>query len=130
MLSHFGIVFMRLLGHLPLTWLRAFGVVLGLLLYVLVVPRRQVVHTNLRLCFPQQSSRSSIRRTAMWTFVHFTQAWLDRAWLWHGSHPKLIRRRLTLSGAVNELHGNAPTVIFAPHFVGLDARFGPHPDRG
>ncbi|MBK7051818.1 MAG: lipid A biosynthesis acyltransferase [Rhodoferax sp.] len=119
MLSHLGIAFMRLLGYLPLTWLRAIGVVLGLLLYVLVVPRRRVVHTNLRLCFPQQSS-TSIRRTAIGTFVRFTQAWLDRAWLWHGS-PELIRRRVTLTGAVNELHGNAPTVMFAPHFVGLDS---------
>jgi KDO2-lipid IV(A) lauroyltransferase len=26
-----------------------------------------------------------------------------------------------LTGALDELHGDAPTVIFAPHFVGLDA---------
>jgi KDO2-lipid IV(A) lauroyltransferase len=119
MLSRFGIVFMRFLAHLPLAWLRAFGVVLGLLLYMLVAPRRQVVHTNLRLCFPDQST-GQIRRTAMWTFIHFTQAWLDRGWLWHGA-PETVHRRLTLSGAMGELEGNTPTVIFSPHFVGLDA---------
>jgi len=54
------------------------------------------------------------------TFVHFAQAWLDRGWLWHGA-PDVVRQRLTLTGAVSELQGLAPVVIFAPHFVGLDA---------
>jgi KDO2-lipid IV(A) lauroyltransferase len=53
-------------------------------------------------------------------FVSVAQAWLDRSWLWHGK-PERTRRRLTLAGAVEELEGLAPTVIFAPHFVGMDA---------
>jgi KDO2-lipid IV(A) lauroyltransferase len=32
-----------------------------------------------------------------------------------------VARRITLTGAVEELQGTAPTVIFLPHFVGLDA---------
>ena len=54
------------------------------------------------------------------TFVYFAQAWLDRGWLWHGGID-LLERRLRLRGAVHELQGDTPTVIFAPHFVGLDA---------
>lgn len=119
MLSRLGIVVMHLLGRLPLAWVRALGCVLGWVLYVLAVPRRRVALTNLRLCFPDQSARQ-IRALTIRTFVHFAQAWLDRGWLWHGS-PAVVRRRLTVSGAVHELQGNEPTVIFAPHFVGLDA---------
>ncbi len=119
MLSRLGIRLMRLLGRLPLAWVRALGCFFGCVLYGLAAPRRRVAWTNLRLCFPQRST-PQIRVLAVRTFIHFAQAWLDRGWLWHGS-PEMVRRRLTLSGAVNELMGSDPTVIFAPHFVGLDA---------
>jgi KDO2-lipid IV(A) lauroyltransferase len=45
---------------------------------------------------------------------------LDRAWLWHGA-PAVVRQRLALMGDVEQFAGTAPLVIFAPHFVGLDA---------
>lgn len=117
--SKFGVLVMHGLAHLPLAWVRALGGLLGCVLYLLAVVRRRVALTNLRLCFPEWSGQQ-IRSVALRTFVHFAQAWLDRGWLWHGS-PDLVRRRLTLSGAVDELRGEQPTVIFAPHFVGLDA---------
>ena len=119
MLSKFGIQVMRVLGRLPLDWLRALGLLLGCVLYVLIVPRRRVATTNLRLCFPALSKRQ-IRSLVLRTFVHFAQAWLDRGWLWHGA-AALVRARLHLTGAVDALQGDAPVVIFAPHFVGLDA---------
>ncbi len=119
MMSRLVIVLMRWLGHLPLAWLRALGVMLGWILYALVAPRRRVVRTNLRLCFSHLST-PQLRALSRRVFVRFAQAWLDRGWLWHGS-PDLVRQRLRLTGAVNALAGSDPTVIFAPHFVGLDA---------
>jgi KDO2-lipid IV(A) lauroyltransferase len=119
MLSRLGIGVMHVLARLPLAWVRALGCVLGWLLYALVVPRRRVAMTNLRLCFPDQSA-AQIRTLTRRTFVHFAQAWLDRGWLWHGS-PEVVRRRLSLCGAVGELQGSERLLIFAPHFVGLDA---------
>ncbi|MGE0330481.1 MAG: lipid A biosynthesis acyltransferase [Ramlibacter sp.] len=119
MTSHLGVAFMRLLGRLPLGWVRALGRVLGWALYAVVVPRRRVVRANLALCFPQWSEAQR-RALVPRVFVHFAQAWLDRGWLWHGS-ADVTRQRLVLTGAVDALDGNAPTVIFAPHFVGLDA---------
>jgi KDO2-lipid IV(A) lauroyltransferase len=110
---------MHLMGRMPLPWLRAMGCLLGYVLYVLVVARRRVAQTNLRMCFPDQSARQ-IRALTVRIFVHFAQAWLDRGWLWHGS-PEVVRRRLRLTGSVDEFLGNEPVVIFAPHFVGLDA---------
>ncbi len=119
MLSRAGIGFMRLLAYLPLPWIRGVGRILGWLLFALAVSRRRVVQVNLRLCFPDLPRQES-RAMAVQTFVHFAQAWLDRGWLWHGS-ASMLRRRLRLRGAVQELQGEQPTVIFAPHFVGLDA---------
>ena len=119
MISKFGIRLMRVLGRLPLAWLRALGLLLGWVLYLLIGSRRRVATTNLRLCFPALSARQ-VRSLVLRTFVHFAQAWLDRGWLWHGA-PELVRARLQLTGAVDALQGDAPVVVFAPHFVGLDA---------
>ena len=109
----------RATAVLPLSWVRALGALLGRVLYALVASRRRVVLTNLRLCFPQWSE-AQVRSCARQTFVCFAQAWLDRGWLWHGA-PDRVRARLRLTGAVQELDGDTPTVIFAPHFMGLDA---------
>ncbi len=114
-----GIVMMQVLATLPLSWTRALGTALGRVLYVLVESRRRVVQTNLSLCFPERSEADR-RQLAKQTFICFAQAFLDRAWLWHA--PKeWVQRRVRLTGAVHELAGTGPTVIFLPHFVGLDA---------
>ncbi|NNU44220.1 lipid A biosynthesis acyltransferase [Ramlibacter sp. B156] len=119
MISHLGILFMRAIAPLPLPWLRALGYVLGLVLYALVWSRRKVVDVNLRLCFPHWSDAQR-RKVARDTFVHVAQSFVDRAWLWHAD-PEVVRRRVVLTGAVRELAGNDATIVFAPHFVGLDA---------
>lgn len=119
MLTRIALALVRLLGRLPLPWVRALGALLGWVLYAVAASRRRVVWINLGLCFPHWS-RSEIRRCALQTFVYFSQAWLDRGWLWHAK-PATVRTRLSLRGAVQELAGDAPTVLFAPHFVGLDA---------
>lgn len=118
-MSRLGILFMRLLAHLPLPWIRAIGWLLGWFLYVVIFPRRHVVKVNLALCFPQWTPRQRAALVPR-VFVSVAQAWLDRSWLWHGSS-QLARRRLTLTGALQELEGEQPTILFAPHFVGMDA---------
>lgn len=117
--TRFILYLMRGLTHLPLTWVRAMGCLLGWLLYGLVVARRRAVQVNLHLCFPELTPMQ-VRDLSRRVFVRFSQAWLDRGWLWHGE-PAQVRARLKLSGAVDELLGDDPVVIFAPHFVGLDA---------
>ena len=114
-----GLLLMRLLAQLPLPCVRALGSLLGHALHALAGRRRRIARTNWTVCFPQMPSaqrNKAVRRH----FVCFAQAWLDRSWLWHGS-AETIRRRLRLNGAVEAFHGQTPTVIFAPHFVGLDA---------
>jgi len=119
MLTRFVLLLLRLSAALPLPWLRAIGRLLGWLLYHLVASRRHVVLTNLTCCFPELTPGDRQRLTRQ-VFVRFAQAWLDRGWLWHGKEPE-VRARLHLIGRVDELFGDKPTVLFAPHFVGLDA---------
>ena len=119
MLTRLGVFFMRVIAGLPLTWIRATGAALGWVLYVFAVPRRRVTNTNLILCFPQLG-KTQRRALALHAFVYFAQAWLDRSWLWHGD-PQQTRKRLRLTGAPDQLDGNQPVVLFAPHFVGMDA---------
>ena len=118
-MSQLGILFMRLLAHLPLAWIRAVGWVLGWVLYCVVVPRRHVVQTNLAMCFPHWTPRER-RALVPRIFVRIAQSWLDRSWIWHGA-PEVTRQRLKLTGALDELEGLQPTVLFVPHFVGMDA---------
>lgn len=110
---------MRLLAHVPLPLVRALGWVFGRTLHAVAGRRRRIARTNWALCFPDQPEaqrHAAVRQH----FVHFAQAWLDRSWLWHGA-PETVRRRLRLTGRVEQLAGDTPTVLFAPHFVGLDA---------
>ncbi len=118
-MAHPGVLFMRWIARLPLGWVRALGTLVGWVLYVLAVPRRRVVMRNLALCFPQHTLAQR-RRWALECFVYFAQAWFDRSWLWNGP-VDVLRGRLRIVGAVQELQGQEPTVIFAPHFFGLDA---------
>ena len=119
MLSQLGIVLMRLLAYLPLSWLRAIGWLFGWVLFCVVGSRRRVVRINLDQCFPHWTAAQRAALVPR-VFVRFAQAWLDRSWLWHG-RPAVTRERLRLTGALGEFEGQQPVVIFAPHFVGMDA---------
>ncbi len=121
MMGRMGVWFMRLLAHLPLPLplLRGLGWLIGRVLFVLAAPRRRVALRNLALCFPQ-ATPAQRRAWARETFVVFCQTWLDRSWLWAAPR-EVVLQRVQLQGAVHELDGDTPTIIFAPHFLGMDA---------
>ncbi|QKV54306.1 lysophospholipid acyltransferase family protein [Comamonas antarctica] len=119
MSARFGIWLMAMLGRLPLRWLRALGWLLGRLLFVVAVPRRRIALRNLELCFPDLSPERR-KALAQQNFVVFCQAWLDRGWLWSAPE-SVVRSRVKLEGALHELDGNTPIIVFAPHFYGMDA---------
>nr|WP_291009012.1 lipid A biosynthesis acyltransferase [Hydrogenophaga sp.] len=110
---------MRALANLPLPWVRGLGWLLGQCLHLVAARRRRIARTNWALCFPASSERDT-RRAVRRHFVLFAQAWMDRSWLWE-ARPELVRRRVHLTGKLAALAGTAPTVLFAPHFVGMDA---------
>jgi Kdo2-lipid IVA lauroyltransferase/acyltransferase len=119
MLTRLLLTLLAWTGRWPLPLVRAVGVVLGGLLWLVVPSRRRVVRTNLALCFPRLAPRER-RWLTFQVFVRFAQAWLDRGWLWHGPEARL-RSQIHLTGDLKALTDEGPVVIFAPHFVGLDA---------
>ena len=118
-MSHPGIGLMRALARLPLPWLRALGGVLGRLLFALARRRRHIALVNLRLAFPEwrEDERIAVARRS---FIAFAQAFIDRAWVWHAPDA-VVRQRIRLTGAVDELRRPEAAVLFAPHFYGMDA---------
>jgi KDO2-lipid IV(A) lauroyltransferase len=119
MTGRLGVWFMRVLARLPLPVLRGMGWLIGRILFVLAGPRRRVALRNLALCYPDASEQQR-RAWAQETFVVFCQSWLDRSWLWFAPRD-VVLERVTLRGALDELEGDTPTIIFAPHFYGMDA---------
>lgn len=110
---------LRLLARWPLSVFRGLGVWMAACLWLCAVRRRRVVERNLALCFPQASARQRARWT--WeTFRYFSQAFVDRVWLWHAP-PEVVRQRVQLHDPHGVLAPHSPVVCFAPHFVGLDA---------
>jgi len=119
MTGRLGVWFMRVLARLPLPVLRGMGWLIGSILFVLAAPRRRVALRNLALCYPD-ASEAQRRVWARETFVRFSQSWLDRSWLWFAPRD-VVLQRVKLTGALQELEGDTPTIIFAPHFYGMDA---------
>jgi KDO2-lipid IV(A) lauroyltransferase len=119
-ISHLGVAFMRVLAWCPLPLLRGLGWYLGRLLHAVARRRVRIARINWGLCFPQQSP-AEVARAVRQHFVYFAQAWLDRSWLWHAS-PQVLTKRLICRGDVDGFtQSKQAQVLFAPHFVGLDA---------
>ena len=113
------IAVMRLFARLPLSWVRTLGTGLGWLLWHLARQRRHIVRVNLRCSLPEltEAQREVL---AYRHFLAFGQSVLDRSWLWDA--PEAVARgRLRYVGDLAALTEPGPLVIFAPHFVGLDA---------
>lgn len=115
-----GLSLVRRLSRRPLPVLRRWGGLAGVLVYWLVARRRRIAHINLRLCFPDlsETERSLIVREH---FRCFMRSVFDRFILWHQPAER-IRRFVRLEGEEHLARiGNAPMILLAPHFVGLDA---------
>ena len=120
LLSYILVGFLWLLHWLPLPVLRALGGGLGRLFYRFAHERRNVVLTNLRLCFPE---RSEAEREAMARqhFIVFAKAFLDRTLGWWASKERL-QRLIRIQGVDNLTDPEGrPIILLSPHFVGLDA---------
>lgn len=120
MFTRFALFLMWLLHWLPYPFLRGTGNGLGLLLYPLVKRRRRIAETNLRLCFPELSEAER-NRLVRRHFMAFGRSFVDRSLLWWASPARLKRLiRLRNPERLQDPAGR-PTILLAPHFVGLDA---------
>jgi Kdo2-lipid IVA lauroyltransferase/acyltransferase len=120
LLSYILVGFLWLLHWLPLPILRALGGGLGRLFYVFAHERRNVVLTNLRLCFPERSDAERVEM-ARQHFIVFAKAFLDRTLGWWASKERL-QRLIRIQGVENlsDPEGR-PIILLSPHFIGLDA---------
>lgn len=111
---------MWLLHWLPMPLLAASGRGLGWLLYHLIRERRRITLTNLGLCFPQLSAaeKSALARRH---FAYFGRNMLELGLWWWASAVRIRRLvKVTHGERLAAYHGR-PVILFAPHFVGLDA---------
>ena len=115
-----GLALIWLLHFLPLNTLARVGTGLGAVLYALARARREVVLTNLRLCFPEldEPRRRDLARAH---FRAFARSLLEHGILWWGSKSD-IQRLVRLEG-LEHWRGisDRPVILLAPHFIGLDA---------
>ena len=110
---------MQALSFLPLRVLRWLGWLSGHVFYLVSARRRNVVLTNLRLCF-KDLNEHQLRALAKAHFVLLGQSLWDRAWLWHATESEL-EKRIQFTGDFSIFEDTTPLIVLAPHFVGLDA---------
>jgi len=115
-----------LVSFLPFKAQRGLGKWLGAGLYHLAAPRRFVVEKNLELCFPS-TARSYRRQLAKQFFRNVGVAFIDLFWLWRVNAETLLRRieikniDIFLRAKSLRLSEGKSIIVFAPHFLGLDA---------
>lgn len=119
-MTRLALLLMWLLHWLPLPLLAACGGLFGRLFFLFGRERRQIVLTNLGLCFPQMPAdeKSALARRH---FAAFGRSFLERGLLWWAP-PERIRRLVRVEGMerLAALRGR-PAILLVPHFVGLDA---------
>jgi KDO2-lipid IV(A) lauroyltransferase len=120
-MARFGLALMWLLRLLPGALLAAIGSAFGMLLYALARERRTVCHINLERCFPDMSAAER-EAVARGHFACFARSLLDRGVLWWSSRATVMER-ITVAGMqhLRAAQAEGPVILFAPHFVGLDA---------
>ena len=120
-MSRLFVALLWLLHWLPLWLLARLGEALGIVLYAFVWPRRHVVMTNLRRCFPAWPEAQR-RRIARAHFRLVGRSLLERGLLWWAPRARL-EKCIRLVGAEHvqaQLDAGRPVILMAPHFVGLD----------
>ncbi len=92
---------------------------IGWLGYLLAVPRRKVVLTNLRLCFPEMTEGQRVA-LARRHFSALGRSFLERSVLWYAPLER-VKQFVRFEGVEHfEAVRGQPVVMLAPHFVGLD----------
>ena len=119
MLTRFAVGLLWVLHFLPYGALAACGAGLGRLAYVAVPSRRRVCLVNLARCFPDLSERERVA-LAKRHFAALGRSIVERGILFWSSG-KRIARLVRIVGYEHFEAAKKPVVVFAPHFVGLDA---------
>jgi len=110
---------LRLMAALPLSWSRAVGASLGLLMMVTNEKRRKIARINLEMCFPKLSLRER-ERLLRRHFIVSGQSYFDLAYLAWASERRILRKT-TIRGLEHyqDLRGRN-IILLAPHCVGMN----------
>ncbi len=119
MLTRVAVAVLWLLHWLPMGLLAQLGRLLGLAFFALARQRRNIVLTNLRLCFPDMAEEERTR-LARRHLQAVGRSLLERSLCWFASASR-IRRLVRIEGLerLRALEGT-PLILLVPHFVGLD----------
>jgi KDO2-lipid IV(A) lauroyltransferase len=118
-MSRLVFAFMWIRRLLPLGLQARVGEAIGAVFFWLIPERRKVTRINLRLCFPDLSEekREQLSRAH---FRAFVRSFLERGILWWSSQDR-IRQLVSIENEQILKEIKKPVIVFAPHFVGLDA---------
>jgi len=120
MLTRFALGLIWLAHGLPFGAIARIGRGIGWLGYWLAIPRRKVVLTNLRLCFPDWTETQRIA-LARRHFSALGRSFLDRGVLWYAPKERVMRFvHFEDTGHFDAALKEGAVVMLAPHFVGLD----------
>ncbi|HTI16041.1 MAG TPA: lipid A biosynthesis lauroyl acyltransferase [Trinickia sp.] len=118
--THLAIGLLKFLALLPYSWVARAGDSLGWLLYRIPNRRRAIVHTNLKLCFPEWSDEKR-EDVAQQHFRHAIRSYLERSFQWFASSRKL-EKLIQVDSAIDLTDPNLPPTLFLGlHFVGIEA---------
>jgi KDO2-lipid IV(A) lauroyltransferase len=109
-----------LLQFFPVKMIAAVGSAVGSVMFWLISERRHVTRVNLAKCFPQMPPEER-ERLARAHFRAFCRAMVEHGILWWSPRER-IERLVRLEGLEHlRPFDGKPVILFAPHFVGLDA---------
>jgi len=119
MLTRFALGLIWLVHGLSFRMIARLGRAVGWLGYRLAVPRRRVVLTNLRLCFPELTEPERVA-LARRHFSALGRSFLERSVLWYAPRDRVLKF-VRFDGVEHfEAVKGQSVVLLAPHFVGLD----------
>jgi KDO2-lipid IV(A) lauroyltransferase len=112
---------MYLVHGLPFALIAKIGNIVGAIMFWLIPERRMVTRINLSKCFPNLNDLER-ERLARAHFRAFCRSFIERGILWWSSRER-IQRLVRFEGLDNliSISKSKPIILFAPHFVGLDA---------
>lgn len=119
-MTRIALCFVWLLQLFPLKVVAAVGSAVGRAMFWLIPERRHVTRVNLAKCFPQLQPQER-ERLARAHFRAFCRAMVEHGILWWSPRER-IERLVRLEGLEHlRAFDGKPVILFAPHFVGLDA---------
>ncbi len=116
----FAIGLLKFMALLPYGLVARFGAGLGWLLYQIPSSRKRILHTNLKLCFPEWSAEKR-EAIASRNFRQVIRSYVERSFQWFASEEK-FRKLYVVDSEVDLSDPNLPpTLLLGMHFVGIEA---------